>query len=660
MGGRDIVGKPLLTALPELHEQGLDALLQQVMRSGEPFVGREVPVRIDRHGRGTPDEAFYTFIYSPLRDAAQHVDAVIVLALDVTDEVQARQQAETLAQRLRDTEAQFQVLAETIPQLAWSTRADGYTDWYNQRWYDYTGTTFHSMQDGGWRSVHDPNLVDDVITRWHAALDGGEPFEMEMPLRGRDGQFRWHLTQAVPLKDDAGRVVRWFGTHTDIDASRRASQERAALLDSEQRARQAAELASRAKDDFLSTVSHELRTPLNAILGWARMLQSGALANNDYVRAIDSIERNARAQARLIEDLLDGSRIITGKLHLEIRPLDLTALVQAALDAVRPAADAKRICARPCRSTRPRHVSGRSRTGCSRWCGTSSTTPSSSRPRTAASTSSLRREARTWQLTVRDTGEGIAADFLPHVFERFRQAEGSTTRRHGGLGLGLALVKHLVELHGGTVHAASEGHGRGATFSVRLPVQAVVAEPAAEPAGMRFSEGRFIPRPIRLTGVTVLVVDDEADARDLIATVLRSKGAEVVTAATGAEAVGAPRLAALYAHGQRHRHAAQRRLRTDHEDPDCGGHARVAPAGDRLDRLLTRGGSTARHRTPGFRRMWRNPSSQTPLSISWTGSPPRLVARPRRHPPPLRPAPMCSRSSPGPSLRPACTTRSAS
>ena len=182
-----------------------------------------------------------------------------------------------MTQRLRESEAQFHLLAETIPQLAWSARPDGYIDWYNQRWYDYTGTTLETMQGGGWRCVHDPGMVEEVVARWHAALAAGEPFEMEFPIRGRDGQFRWHLTRAVPLKDDTGRIVRWFGTNTDIDASRRAAEERASLLQSEQRARQAAELASRAKDDFLSTASHELRTPLNAILGWARMLQSGAV-----------------------------------------------------------------------------------------------------------------------------------------------------------------------------------------------------------------------------------------------------------------------------------------------------------------------------------------------------------------------------------------------
>jgi signal transduction histidine kinase/CheY-like chemotaxis protein len=301
-------------------------------------------------------------------------------------------------------------------------------------------------------------------------------------------------------------------------------------------ATQAAELASRAKDDFLATASHELRTPLNAILGWAKMLQSGALATRDYQRAIDSIERNARAQVRLIEDILDGSRIITGNLHLEIRPLDLTALVQAALDAVRPAADAKRIeltvAIDPAAS---RVVGDPGRLQQVVWNLANNAIKFT--PKDGRVDVSLQREGTDVELTVRDTGEGIAADFLPHVFERFRQAEGSTTRRHGGLGLGLALVRHLVEAHGGTVHAASEGPSRGATFRVRLPVQAVFAEPAAENAAGPDRERSSLPHPRRLNGVTVLVVDDEADARDLIATVLRSHGADVIAAANGSEAV---------------------------------------------------------------------------------------------------------------------------
>ncbi|MEP7117171.1 MAG: ATP-binding protein [Acidobacteriota bacterium] len=536
VGGREIVGLPLLEALPELAGQGLDTLLHGVRSTGEPVVGREVRLQINRRGYGTAEDRYFTFIYSPIRDAMARVDAVIVLALDVTDEVIARRDTEALTSRLQESEAQFHLLAESIPQLAWATRPDGHIDWYNQRWYDYTGTTLEQMQGWGWKSVHDPDRVDEVVTRWQDALASGAPFEMNFALRGRDGVFRWHLTRAVPLRDQAGRIVRWFGTNTDIDAQRRAEVERATLLANEQRARHAAELASRAKDEFLATASHELRTPLNAILGWARMLQTGQLDHSVFLRAIDSIQRNAAIQVRLIEDILDGSRIITGQLHLEIRTLDLAMLVSATLEAVRTAADAKNITVSLSLDPQATLVVGDpDRLQQVMWNLMVNAIKFTAKGGTVEV--SLRRVDTSIELQVSDNGEGISPEFLPHVFERFRQAQASTTRRHGGLGLGLALVRHLVEAHGGTVSADSAGVGQGAAFTVTLPVQAVFAESVAMTAPPRSSFREFVPSAASLTGVSVLVVDDELDARDLVATALRAKGAEVTSAASAAEAL---------------------------------------------------------------------------------------------------------------------------
>jgi PAS domain S-box-containing protein len=538
VGDRELLGRPLLAALPELEGQGLDDLLHGVMRTGEAFVGREVPIKLAR-GRGVTAARFFTFIYSPLRDPAGEVNAVIVLALDVTDEVLAKRQTEELTRRLSESEAQFHVLAESIPQLAWRTRPDGFIEWYNRRWYEYTGTTFETMQGWGWKSVHDPELLDTVVDQWQTALASGEPFEMEFPLRGKDGVFRWHLTQALPLRDGDGRVVRWFGTNTDIDASRRLAQERATLLENERQARSAAEVASRAKDDFLATASHELRTPLNAILGWARMLQAGQLDQSGYVRAIDSIERNARSQVRLIEDILDGSRIITGQLHLEIRRLDLRQLVAAALDSVRPASDAKRINLTVHIDPAAGRVSGDpERLQQVVWNLVVNAIKFTDKG--GAVDVGLRREGTDIQLRVTDTGQGINPDFLRHVFEPFRQAEGSISRRHGGLGLGLALVRHLVEAHGGTVRAESQGVGHGATFTVTLPVQAVFRESSADVRDSPPSVELPAPAGVAsLSGVTVLVVDDEADAQDLVATALRARGATVTTANSAVEALDA-------------------------------------------------------------------------------------------------------------------------
>jgi signal transduction histidine kinase/CheY-like chemotaxis protein len=345
---------------------------------------------------------------------------------------------------------------------------------------------------------------------------------MEFPLRGADGAFRWFLTRVKPVRDSDGTIVRWFGTNTDIHAQTEAAR--------------ALEEASVAKDEFLATASHELRTPLTAILGWARMLRSGSLDPSGYLRGVETIERNAKAQVQLIEDILDGSRIITGKLRLEIRALDLTALVQAALDAIRPAAAAKMIDLRVNLDPEASQTVGDpERLQQIVWNLANNAVKFT--PKGGSVEVRLERAGTHIELVVSDSGEGIEPDFLPHVFERFRQAEGTTTRRHGGLGLGLALVRHLAEAHGGAVMAESGGKGKGAKFTVRLPVRAVLDDTV-----------RATPRPdaavpdrdavevvLSLKGVTVLIVDDEADARDLVATVLRMHGAEVATAANAAQ-----------------------------------------------------------------------------------------------------------------------------
>jgi PAS domain S-box-containing protein len=454
VGRNDLLGKPLLAAMPELRGQGFDDLLREVVRTNEAFVGKETRALLMREdpADGGSEDVFFTFIYSPIRDIAGVTEGVAVFALDVTEQVVARRQAEELARRVQKSEAEFRTLAESIPQLAWSARPDGYIDWYNRRWYEYTGTTLAEMQGWGWRSVHALAWVDDVVRRWTAAIDAGLDFEMEFPLRRRDGAFRWHLTRAVPLRDEAGNIVRWFGTNTDIDDAKRAEGERSALLADAQAERMRAEIANRAKDEFLATASHELRTPLNAILGWARLLHSGQLDASGYLRGVETIERNALAQVRLIEDILDGSRMITGKLHLEIRALDMTQLVRAALDAVRPAAEAKSIALTLDLDPGAAYIAGDpERLQQVVWNLTNNAIKFT--PKGGSVHVRLQRVDTDIELTVTDTGQGIDAEFLPHVFERFRQGEGTTTRRHGGLGLGLAFVRNLVVAHGGTLNA---------------------------------------------------------------------------------------------------------------------------------------------------------------------------------------------------------------
>ncbi|HEX9941489.1 MAG TPA: response regulator [Thermoanaerobaculia bacterium] len=304
-----------------------------------------------------------------------------------------------------------------------------------------------------------------------------------------------------------------------------AEQERARLLVLEQAARQQAEEANRMKDEFLATLSHELRTPLNAILGWVQVLRTGKLDEAAAARALETIERNSRMQAQLIADLLDVSRIITGKLRLDFKPVELHRIIDAALESVRPAADAKGIQLAVSLGRLSSPVLGDAdRLQQVVWNLLSNAikfTPRSGRVEVRLSES-----APNALIQVSDTGIGIRPDFLPYVFDRFRQAESSLTRSHGGLGLGLSIVRHMVELHGGTVEVDSVGEGQGATFTVRLPLRAELAE-ASPLEGRPAASSRVWSLPDLLKDVRVLVVEDEEDTRDLLVTALEQCGAEV-------------------------------------------------------------------------------------------------------------------------------------
>jgi signal transduction histidine kinase/DNA-binding response OmpR family regulator len=313
----------------------------------------------------------------------------------------------------------------------------------------------------------------------------------------------------------------------------------ARLLDQEQRARAAAEAASRAKDEFLAVLSHELRTPLNAVYGWAHMLRTGGIRGDDLTRALDVIMRNANAQVQLIDDMLDVSRIVTGKMRLDVRAVDLRAVVEAAIDVVRPTADAKGLRLQAVLDTQELGITGDpDRLQQVVWNLLINAVKFS--PRGGRIQVHLQRTNSHAEISVSDTGQGIVPEVLPHVFERFRQADSTSTRRHAGLGLGLALVRHLVELHGGTVEAASGGEGQGATFTVKLPIAiARSGEAHARPTrGRAYGTAAVAAPPTEskaLHGVRVVVVDDDRDGLEMIATMLRAGGAEVRTGSSAAE-----------------------------------------------------------------------------------------------------------------------------
>jgi PAS domain S-box-containing protein len=625
----------------------------------------------------------------------------------------------------------LRALANTIPQLAWMAQADGAIVWFNERWFDYTGTTPDQVVGWGWQSTCEPSVLPALMERWQSTVRSGDPFEMEYPIRGADGKYRWFLTRVNPVRDRHGQVLRWFGTNTDVDqvkraeqalrdeshvlellnstgsalastrdlrsllqsatdaatgiagarhgaflyhgrevaegklfslytvsgastsefepfgeagsnalfgpgaaadgpagqdviraddltqdprfhsrspfglragapaghppvrsylavpviahsgevlgtmffghpepgvfterterivrgiaaqaavaidnarlyeAARQAAEERKVLLENERLARAEAERTSQMKDEFLATLSHELRTPLSAILGWAQVLRRGGRDQNDLAKGLQTIERNARAQAQLIEDLLDMSRITSGKVLLDMQAVTPAGFVDAAIETVRPAADAKNIRIEKHYVADPGMIAGdAARLQQVVWNLLSNAIKFT--PRDGLVEILLTRNDANVVITVRDNGAGIKPEFITHVFERFRQADASMTRRHGGLGLGLAIVKQLIEQHGGTVRAESPGEGRGASFTIELPLA------KQQPNRSRSARAAMIlPNPstpdmtVRdLTGVDALVVDDDRDNRELIKRILADCGATVRLAASAREAFG--------------------------------------------------------------------------------------------------------------------------
>jgi signal transduction histidine kinase/ActR/RegA family two-component response regulator len=321
-------------------------------------------------------------------------------------------------------------------------------------------------------------------------------------------------------------------------AAEEAAEERTHLLESERNARADAERASAMKDEFLATLSHELRTPLSAILGWAQVLRLRTSSQEELRHGLEAIERNARMQAQLIEDLLDMSRITSGKLRLDMQPVDPVTFVEAALETVRPAAEAKSIRLEKHLEASTGPVSGDPhRLQQVVWNLLSNAIKFT--PHGGIVRIGLRRDAAYVELTVEDSGIGIKPEFLPYVFERFRQADATTTRMFGGLGLGLSIVRRLVELHGGTVRAMSRGEGEGSTFAVRFPFERTYASARSRTPKAGAAPATFDFEHADLTGLKVLVVEDEPDARDLARRVLIECHANVVTASTASEAITA-------------------------------------------------------------------------------------------------------------------------
>ena len=442
------------------------------------------------------------------------VTRTVALAID-------RKQVE---QALFESEERFRTLADNMSQFAWTADANGWIYWYNRRWYDYTGTTPEEMQGWGWKSVHHPDHVDRVVERIQRSWDTGDPWEDTFPLRGKDGEYHWFLSRARPIRDEQGNVVRWFGTNTDVTEQR-------AMAD--KIAQQAGQLAteSRRKDEFLAMLSHELRNPLAPIRSAVHILKLQERGSESAIQrqAREIIERQVANMTKLVSDLLEVSRVVSGRIHLDLTTLDLGQVVKHAVETVTPLITQHKhelvlhLCDEPiwtnADATRMEEVLINLLNNAAKY------TPDGG-------------YIEVWcemvpgdefvQVRVRDNGIGIDEKLLPFIFDLFMQADRSLARSAGGLGIGLSLAHRLVELHGGTIEAYSppEGSEVGSEFIVTLrraasplaAAQVLPDEPASDPSGMR-----------------VLVVDDNVDSAAMLAIALREKGYAVRSAYTGPE-----------------------------------------------------------------------------------------------------------------------------
>ena len=376
---------------------------------------------------------------------------MVGVSLDVT----ARRHTE---QALRDSEERFRALANNIAQLAWMADETGSIFWYNRRWLEYTGRTLEEMQGWGWQKVHHPDHVQAVVDKLRRCFKTGETWEDTFPLRGSDGTYRWFLSRAVPIRAKDGRVIRWFGTNTDVTEQRRTEE---ALV-----------VADRSKDEFLALLAHELRGPLAAILTAVRLLQRTGPAAPELQKLRDIILRQTLQLSTLVDDVLDVGRIINGKLRINREVADLKTIVRQAIETCSPLIERRRHRLDTVLPDSPLCVNVDAGRIVQVVCNLLNNAAKYMRDGGRIELAVCEREAAA-VITVRDEGIGIAPDMLGRIFHRFVQIDSSKDRTEGGLGIGLALVKAIVDLHGGTVEAYSEGIGTGSEFTVRLPAPAV-------------------------------------------------------------------------------------------------------------------------------------------------------------------------------------------
>ncbi|MCA1323928.1 response regulator [Herbaspirillum sp. alder98] len=445
-----------------------------------------------------------------------------------------QRQSEESARRLQQ-EQHYRIVAEAIPHLVWSCLPDGQFDYLSKQWLEYTGLGLEEQLGLRWidLAMH-PDDRQQTRALLEQVMQGcGQRFVLEFRLRRHDGEYRWFACDGSPLFCAGGQVQKWLGTCTDIDDLKRAQQERESLLEAERVARAEAQRMTRMKDEFVATLSHELRTPLNAIVGWSQYLLRDGSDAEKIQKGLQVIERNARLQTRMVEDLLDMSRILAGKLRLDVQRVDLAEVVDNAIASVQSAADAKEIRLTTALDSGGQIQGDPSRLQQVAWNLLMNAIKFT--PRQGRVTVTLRQNGSEVELEVSDNGQGIKPDFLGSVFDRFRQEDTSSAREANGLGLGLSITRQLVELHGGSIRAVSDGPGLGASFHVLLPLVAAQREQPGE-ARLREDHAGFEPQ---LAGLRVLLVEDEADARELVQQILEERGATVDAVGSASEALEA-------------------------------------------------------------------------------------------------------------------------
>jgi PAS domain S-box-containing protein len=478
--------------------------------------------------------------------------------------MEVKRQATQLASvnvELRQSEERFRSLCVCSPIGIFLTDPTGHCTYSNPSCQAICGFKLEENREAGWGKFIHLEDCDRILSAWSNSTHQGQAYTGEFRIYTSDRSVRWVNVRISPMLSEEQQLLGHVGTIEDITERKQAEAAREQLI-REQIARQQAEEANRMKDEFLAIVSHELRTPLNAILGWSRLLITKKFDPAGVTRALQTIERSARSQAQLIEDILDISQLIRGKVRLSIQSVNLIVLIETVLDTLRPLADAKAIHIETQLDPTAKMVNGdpdRLRQIIGNLLSNAiKFTPESGRvdvrltqwqiadynlqmanknfiPNSQSKIQNLKSKISYAQLQVIDTGVGINSEFLPYVFDRFRQADTTTTRKFGGLGLGLAIVRHLVKLHGGEIYAESEGEGKGATFTVNLPLK--VSSFGLNAQNGTDLDGFESGYSTCLAGVKVLVVEDNTDTRDFIALVLEQCGAEVTAVGSTKEAM---------------------------------------------------------------------------------------------------------------------------